>query len=135
MISLSAYLGYRDAEAALDWLGRVFGFEVTMSFPDERGGVAHAELRLGDAAVIVFSDHDGYERPPRRGETSGLGLYLVVDDRAAVDAIHARAVTEGAEVIWKPEATEWGNYRVRVLDPEGFEWTCGTHRPGEPQGG
>jgi hypothetical protein len=24
------------------------------------------------------------------------------------------------------------NYRCRVLDPEGFEWTFGTHWPGEP---
>jgi len=32
--------------------------------------------------------------------------------------------------VWKPELTEWGNYRVRVADPEGYEWTFGTHRPG-----
>jgi hypothetical protein len=31
-----------------------------------------------------------------------------------------------------PAQSEW-NYRCRVADPEGFEWTFGIHRPGEPR--
>jgi uncharacterized glyoxalase superfamily protein PhnB len=49
-----------------------------------------------------------------------------------VDAIHESAVAAGAESIWTPDTTEWGNYRCRVADPEGYEWTFGTHRPGLP---
>lgn len=131
--ALHAYYGYRDAPAAIDWLATAFGFEPTMQFPDDHGGVAHAELRLGDAVIMVFSDHDGYERPPRKGDTGGFGSYLRVADEAAVDAVHARAAAAGATVVWAPQGTEWGNYRCRVLDPEGFEWSFGTHRPGEPQ--
>lgn len=71
--ALHAYFGYRDAHAAIEWLGRAFGFETTMRFPDEDGGVAHAELRLGDAVIVVFSDRDGYQRPPRKGDTIGFG--------------------------------------------------------------
>ncbi|GLZ35145.1 glyoxalase [Lentzea sp. NBRC 105346] len=130
MTQLNAYIGYRDAGTAIDWLGDAFGFETTSRFPDEQGGVAHAELRRGDAAIIVFSDRDGYERAPRKGDTSGLGLYLSVADEAAVDAVFARAVDAGATVVWKPETTPF-NYRFRVLDPEGFEWTFGIHRPGQ----
>ena len=130
MTQLNAYLGYRDAAKAIDWLGDAFGFETTARFPDEQGGVAHAELRRGDAAIILFSDRDGYERAPRKGDTSGLGLYLSVADEAAVDAVFAKAVDAGATVVWKPERTPF-NYRFRVLDPEGFEWTFGIHRPGQ----
>ncbi|MFC0628661.1 VOC family protein [Kribbella deserti] len=130
--TISTYYGYRDAAAAIDWLGRAFGFETTMRFPEEEGPVAHAELRLGDAAIVVFSDLDGYERPPRKGETCGFGTYLTVADRGEVDKVHARAVEAGATSVWTPDDTEWGNYRCRVLDPEGFEWTFGTHRPGQP---
>jgi uncharacterized glyoxalase superfamily protein PhnB len=36
-------------------------------------------------------------------------------------------------VVWEPAGTEWGNYRCRVLDIEGHEWTFGVYRPGEPQ--
>lgn len=130
--ALHAYFGYRDAPAAIEWLERVPGFTTTMRFPDDHGGVMHAELRLGDAAIMVFSHEEGHERPPRKGDTAGSGAYLSVaeDD---VDAVHGRALQAGATVVWEPASTEWGNYRCRILDPEGFEWTFGTHRPGEPQ--
>ena len=131
---LHTYFGYRDAPAAIAWLERAFGFEATMAFPDEDGGIAHAELRLGDAVVLLFSDRDGNERAPRKGDTAGFGTYLSMAAEAEVDAVHTRALAAGATVIWEPAPTEWGNYRCRVLDPEGFEWTFGTHRPGEPQG-
>lgn len=36
--------------------------------------------------------------------------------------------------MWKPGATEWGSYRCRVLDLEGYEWTFGTLLPGQSQG-
>ncbi|ONI79844.1 glyoxalase [Actinosynnema sp. ALI-1.44] len=129
---LSAYFGYRDAVQAIDWLGKALGFEPTMQFPDEHGGIMHAELRLGDAAIVVFSDRDGYERAPRRGDTAGHGLYLSVDSEETVDRIYQQAVAEGATTIWAAGRSEW-NYRFRVADPEGFEWTVGTYRFGEPQ--
>jgi uncharacterized glyoxalase superfamily protein PhnB len=132
--TLHAYLAYRDAPAAIDWLERAFGFATTLRFPDEDGGVMHAELRLGDAAIVLFSDHDGYERPPRKGDTVGWGLYLTMGAPAGVDAVFERATAAGATAIWKTEMSEWGNYRCRFADPEGYEWTFGTHRPGEPQG-
>lgn len=131
--ALHAYFGYRDANAAIEWLSETFGFETTMSFPDEKGGVAHSEHRLGDAVIIVFSDHDGYERAPRKGDTAGHGTYITVPEQADVQRIYAKAIGAGATGIWRPDTTEWGNYRCRVTDPEGFEWTFGTHRPGEPQ--
>lgn len=37
-------------------------------------------------------------------------------------------------MIWDPAGTEWGNYRCRVADLEGYEWTFGTHHPGESTG-
>lgn len=130
--SLHVYLGYRDAPAVLDWLRRAFGFETTMQFPDEQGGIAHAEMRFGDAAFVVFSDRDGYDHPGPKGDTVGVGTYLAVADRGAVDAVYARAIAAGGTGVWEPEPTEWENYRCRVRDLEGREWTFGTHVPGEP---
>ncbi|MEU3271497.1 VOC family protein [Saccharomonospora sp. NPDC006951] len=131
---LSAYLGYRDAPAAIDWLESAAGFETTTRFADESGGLAHSELRMGEVAIVVFSDRSGYQRAPRKGDTCGLGLYVILADEAAVDLVYERATAAGATVVWKPEGNEWGNYRCRVEDPEGFEWTFGTYRPGLPQG-
>ncbi|MBP2327594.1 putative glyoxalase superfamily protein PhnB [Kibdelosporangium banguiense] len=132
-ISVHPYFGYRDALAAMEWLAKSFGFETTMSFPDEQGGIAHAEMRLGDAVIIIFSDVDGYERAPRKGDTTGLGMYLTLPGKAEVDTLHEQAVGNGATSVYVPEETPWGNYRGRVIDLEGYEWSFGVHRPGEPQ--
>jgi uncharacterized glyoxalase superfamily protein PhnB len=134
MTTLHTYFSYVDAPAALAWLERAFGFETTMRWDDDKGGLAHAELRLGDAAILVFSD-DGqnYDRlHPKSNDAVGHGTYLAVADDAAVDAVFERALAAGATPVWKPENTEWGNYRCRVRDLEGYEWTFGTHKPGEP---
>lgn len=134
--SLHAYFSYRDAPAAIAWLERAFGFEQTMRFDDETGVTAHAELRLGAIGIIVFSDAGAdYGRLPQREDALGHGTYITVADQAAVDTVWASATEAGATPVWKPGSTEWGNYRCRVLDTEGYEWTFGTHRPGLPQSG
>ncbi|GAA3995672.1 VOC family protein [Allokutzneria multivorans] len=132
--TLHTYLSYRDANAALRWLERAFGFETTAEFPDDKGGVAHAELRREDVAIIVFSDDGaGYDRSELRGPTTGHGLYVSLPSEDAVDAVFATAVARGATEVWKPEKSQW-NYRCRVLDLEGYEWTFGIHVPGRPMG-
>jgi uncharacterized glyoxalase superfamily protein PhnB len=135
MTSLQMYLSYRDAPAALTWLHDAFGFETTMRFDDEDGTVAHAEARLGDAVIVVFSDAGmGYDRMlPKANDACGHGAYLTVAAREDVDAVWSRAVAAGAVPVWKPEETEWGNYRCRVRDPEGYEWSFCTHELGQPQ--
>ncbi|MGC7093286.1 VOC family protein [Amycolatopsis lurida] len=126
--SLHAYFGYRDAQAALDWFERAFGFERTMAYPDDHGGIAHAELRYGTGVSFsLFTDEAGYDRAALKGETVGHGLYLRVGSNEEVDALYAKATAARAKVIWQPEATEWGTYRFRVHDPEGYEWTFGTY--------
>jgi len=130
-VVLHSYLAYRDAPTALRFLEEAFGFTTTMQVPDEQGGIAHAELRLGDVAVVVFSDYDQYDRPQPKGATVGFGLYISVEQATGVDAFFARAVSAGASPVWEPAMSEWGNHRCRVRDLEGYEWTFGTHRPGE----
>lgn len=126
--ALHAYLSYRDAPAALTWLECV-GFEV-VARQDVDDLVAHAEVRLGNAVVMVASADAHYVRPPLVGRSTGDGLYLWMEDAAAVDAWHRRAVAAGGQDIFPPEDTEWGTRRARVLDLEGKEWSAGTYRPG-----
>jgi len=127
-----AYFGYRDAVGALRWLEKAFGFETTIEVPDDNGGIMHAEMRYGGVAFTLFSDREGYDRPTRKGETVGHGMYVVFDTQEEVDAVYATATAAGAESIWAPELSKWGNYRCRVADPEDYEWTFGTYRPGLP---
>jgi uncharacterized glyoxalase superfamily protein PhnB len=121
---LFAYLGYRDAPAALSRL-RACGFEIVRRIDGDDGQVLHAEARLDDAVVIVASneedDHAVLVRRP-----TGHGIYLMVND---VDALYARAVAGGATPEVPPEYTEWMTRHARVLDLEGVEWTFGSYEP------
>lgn len=123
---LFAYLSYADAPSALRWLEAV-GFEVVRRQDDDDGRVVHAEVRLGDAVLMVSSDDADYVKPTLVGRSTGQGLYLLVDD---VDARFERAVSAGARSVFAPEDTEWGTRRARVVDAEGLEWSFGSYEPG-----
>jgi uncharacterized glyoxalase superfamily protein PhnB len=124
--TLYAYLSYVDAPAAIGWLEAV-GFRLVDRQDGEPGQVVHAELRLGDAVVMVASFDEPYDVPGRHGRSVGRGLYLGTD---AVDELFDRAVAAGGEPLIPPEATPWGSRRARVLDPGGHEWSFGSYRPG-----
>jgi uncharacterized glyoxalase superfamily protein PhnB len=123
---LFAYLSYADASAALEWLQRV-GFEVVARQDGPKGSVLHAEVRLGQAVVMVASNDADYQKPTLIGRSTGAGLYLLVDN---VDRFYHSAIMAGATSVIEPEDTEWGSRRARVLDPQGQEWSAGTYKPG-----
>lgn len=125
---LFAYLAFRDAPAGIAWL-EALGFAV-VTRQEVAGRVVHAELVLGEVALMVASDEVGYDVPALRGLSTGGGLYLHVDGAAEVDDLHHRAVRSGGTTVIAPEDTEWGSRRARVLDPEGHEWSFGSYRPG-----
>jgi uncharacterized glyoxalase superfamily protein PhnB len=66
--SIYPFLQYADAPAAIAWLETAFGFRTVMSHPDGKGGIAHAELQLGQGMVMLGSRQtEGPIRPaPRR---------------------------------------------------------------------
>lgn len=115
---------YRDAPAALDFLERAFGFERGLVMTDDDGRrVPHAELRLGDAWIMLGSERDD-DLATAPGTT---GIYVVVDD---VDAIHERAVAAGAQIVRAPFDTDYGSRDFCARDPEGNMWFFGTYAPG-----
>jgi len=123
---LFAYLSYRDAPAALDWLAAC-GFQTVRRVDGDDGRVVHAEVRLGDAVVIVASNDADYDHAVLVGQPTGHGIYLMVTD---VDEVYAKAVAAGATPVIEPEDTEWMTRRARVTDPEGIEWSFGSYEPG-----
>lgn len=48
-------LRYRDAQAAIEWLCRAFGFEKHLVVPGEGGTIAHAELSFGNGMIMLGS--------------------------------------------------------------------------------
>ena len=123
------YLSYRDTAAALRFLEEAFGFTTSVRWDTPDDTVQHAEVTFGAGAVMMgTADH---ATAPLDGLSVGQGIYVYVDD---VDAHFARARDGGAQVVYPPEDTEWGTRRYRVLDPEGYEWSFGSYRPGATGG-
>lgn len=117
-------LGYVDAPAAIDFLRRAFGFEVTMRIDGEDGTVGHAELALGDAAVMLGSvwREGGFSTPSELGGVHGQ-VWCEVDD---IDAHYERARSAGAVVIGEPHDEDIGYRTYRAIDPEGHRWYFGS---------
>ena len=84
-------LSYADAPAAIAWLEAV-GFEVVARQDGDAGTVQHAELRLGDAVVMIASFDEHYETPGLHGTSVGRGQYL---HTAMVDELYSRAAAGG----------------------------------------
>ena len=109
-------VGYRDQNAAIDFLTRAFGFEEHVIYRNEDGAIAHAELRYGPSIMFVST------ADPGRGQ-----LYVAVGD---ADAHCARARDAGATIDKEPYDTDYGSRDYRARDPEGNAWVFGTYRPG-----
>jgi uncharacterized glyoxalase superfamily protein PhnB len=116
--TITPYLLYEDAAAALEFLSRAFGFEETLRSTSSEGRVQHAEMRLDDGAIFLGEPGGDYRNPKRLG-ASTFCLYVYVAD---ADAHCAQARAAGAEIADEPADQEYGDRRYHALDPEGHEW-------------
>jgi len=111
-------LVYENVEQAVDWLCRVFGFKERLRAGAPGGPVSHAQLWIGDAAVML--GRQGAEfRAPRPDEVS---QYVVVhlDD---VDGHYERARAAGATIVKPPLDMPFGERQYTAQDPGGHRWT------------
>jgi uncharacterized glyoxalase superfamily protein PhnB len=122
MQAIVPYLLYKDCDAALDWLGRAFGFEEVLRYSGAEGYVNHAEMKLGDARIFMGDPGEDYRNPKELGSET-VGLYVYVDD---VDAHFERAQAAGAEIREEPADQEYGERRYTARDPEGQLWFFAT---------
>lgn len=119
--TLLPYLSVHDAVAALDFYVAAFGARrrgEPYVMPD--GSIGHAELLLGDSAVLMLADESvpSGHLSPRSVGGSPVMLYLVAPD---VDAVVARAAGLGATV--ERPAADYDHGRNAVLvDPYGHRW-------------
>jgi uncharacterized glyoxalase superfamily protein PhnB len=126
MPSIFPTLRYADAPAAIDWLGRAFGFTRHMVVPGPENTVAHAQLRLGSGMIMLGSTRK--PDPANPWCTERQGLYVHVED---VDGHYARAQAAGAQIVMPLRSTEYGSREYSARDPDGHLWSFGTYLPEE----
>jgi uncharacterized glyoxalase superfamily protein PhnB len=128
---ISSSLFYENPAAAIDWLCRVFGFEVRLKVEGEQGEIVHSELTYGEGLIMV-GGLVGKERahplpvksPRLLGGAITQALCVIVDD-ADEHCKHARA--EGATILDEPSTSDygedyWSDRSYRALDLEGHHW-------------
>jgi PhnB protein len=119
------YLNVPDGAAAVDFYERGFGarIETRLNRPD--GKLAHAEVRIGEAMVMVRDEIPdlGFRSPGMVGGTPIQILIYVEDARAIVE----RASVAGAKVVRPVEEQFHGDVMATLEDPFGHLWFFATH--------
>ena len=122
---------YRDAPAAIEWLCRVFGFARHLVVPDDQGGIAHAQLVLGNGMIMLGSaregaDYDELVRTPADLGGNSQAAYIVVPE---IDAHYRHTVQCGADIVYEIADQDYGGRLYSARDPEGHLWNFGSYDP------
>jgi PhnB protein len=107
----------RDTAAVIDYLREAFGAEELGRVIDARGVIGHAEVRIGDAIVMLFDSDPSWPATP-------AFLRLYVED---AHAVHRQAVEAGGTGISDVTHLAFGDLVGRVRDPFGNVWWIQTH--------
>jgi len=132
-MALTPYLAVADARRAIDWYADAFGARLRAEpivMPD--GRIGHAELDFGGSLVMLADEHPEIgHTAPRPGAGTPVTLHL---ETAAIDALVARAVDEGATLDRPPEDHPYGRNAV-VVDPFGHRWLLSQAASASPRTG
>jgi uncharacterized glyoxalase superfamily protein PhnB len=128
---ISSALYYEDAGKAIEWLCRVFGFELRLKVEGENERIEHSELMFGEGLIMVGSagrpdrpDRSFCASPRTLGGGNTQSFCVYVDD---VDARCAKARAAGARIVTEPKTDDYGEeYGSRrtyeAIDLEGHHW-------------
>ena len=122
MAHLSSALFYRDPRAALAWLEKAFGFEVTMLIETAEGDVAHSQMTYGVSLIMVGSEWSAdHQSPASVSGRNTQAVHIQIDDDIVGHCQRARDA--GAVIIAELEDQFYGDRTYRCRDPEGHIWT------------
>lgn len=117
----------QGADKALEFYAEVFGASERTRIPAPGGGIAHAEIEIGDSVVMIEDESPvmGTKAPPAGGfDGSPNVLFIYVEE---VDAVIERAVKLGATLKRPASDQFYGDRDGFIVDPFGHGWTVATH--------
>ncbi len=127
-------MSYKDANAAVDFLTKAFGFKEHFVYRDEKKFVHHAELSLGNALVMIGPQRTESEFGKMIGtpaQANGLNTqttYIIIDE---VDDHYKNAKINGAEIVMDIKDEDYGGRGYSCKDLEGYIWSFGSYNPYE----
>jgi uncharacterized glyoxalase superfamily protein PhnB len=115
--TITPYLVVEGIPKLIEFLKAAFGAQEEYRMPRPDGGVAHAEVKIGDSKLMMGSPMGEWKAKP-------CSLYLYVED---VDAVYQRAIQAGGTSVREPSDQFYGDRTGGVIDPCGNYWGIATH--------
>ncbi len=120
------YLIINGAARALEFYKQAFGATELMRMAGPDGKVGHAEIRIGDSNIMLADECPEMQaRSPQALGGTPVSLMLYLED---ADAVIARAVSAGANVLRPVQDQFYGDRSGTIADPFGHTWTIATHK-------
>jgi len=122
---ITPYITVKNVPEAIAFYTKVFGAKERVSVPGFNGKVGHAEILIGDHAIMLTDEFPYLEAlsPHTLGGTT-MGIHLYVED---VDAVYNRALEAGCRIVFAIEDQFCGNRSAAIADPFGHNWYIATH--------
>lgn len=122
---------YKDALKAIEWLCKAFGFEKHLVVPGENGTIVHAQLKFGNAMIMLGSENDNeygkhIKTPKDLNGFNAQTAYIVVKE---IDQHYQKAIEGGARIILDIKDQDYGGRGYSCKDPEGYIWNFGSYNP------
>jgi PhnB protein len=124
MSTITPYITVHDAAKALAFYKEAFGAEEVMRLAEPSGRIGHAEIKIGDALVMISDEYPDYDAiSPVTLNGTSVGLHLMVPN---VDAFVERAVKAGGTLKRAVADQFYGQRTGTILDPFGHKWMIAT---------
>jgi uncharacterized glyoxalase superfamily protein PhnB len=125
---MSSSIVYDNAAAAIDWLCKAFGFEVSIRVDGENGAVVHSELVMGrgsEGMIMVGDKPRTWAASPKQTGGKCTQAIMVFVDNCEEHCARARAA--GATIAMEPTTSDygddyWSDRTYECVDPEGHHW-------------
>lgn len=130
--TVTPYLYIKGAAQAIEYYKKAFGAVETMRMDMPGGKLGHAEIKIGDSAVMLADEQPQMDiaGPETRGGATTSFVIYVKD----VDSAYQQALAAGGTEIRAVQNMFYGD-RVGVLrDPFGHVWSLATHVEDVPKG-
>ena len=129
--TVTPYLIVSGAAEAIDFYKKAFGASETMRFHGPNGCIMHAEIRIGDSAIMLADEFPEMGvRGPKSLGGAGVSIALYVEN---VDQWFERAVAAGSSVLRPLQNQFYGDRSGTITDPYGHCWTIASHVEDVPE--
>jgi PhnB protein len=119
------YICCKGAADAIDFYKRAFGATELFRMPSPAGTIAHAEIRIGSAIIMLADEHPQLNfLSPKTLGGSPVSIYIYTED---VDALAKRATAAGARITKPLQDQFYGDRSVGLECPFGHKWGFATH--------